>query len=150
MEREIASACRKAARRSPKGEAPIRITPEKVNSYLGRPKHFAEVAGGSIGSYRAGVDAGQATSYLSSAAMAGAKGLKLTGQIGDVMKESAERALSYIRTHRRSRAYRMILTNTTSTSRGWAPFPGWTFSRGDYDHGHRLYRDGNRCATTWQ
>ncbi|MGI5836377.1 MAG: endopeptidase La [Chloroflexota bacterium] len=103
MEREIASVCRKAAREIAEGaEAPIRITPEKVNSYLGRPKHFAEVAERID---RPGVATGLVWTpvggdiiFVEAAAMAGAKGLKLTGQIGDVMKESAEAALSYIRT----------------------------------------------------
>ncbi len=103
MEREVANVCRKAAREIAEGvETPILITPEKVRGYLGRPKHYAEVAERID---RPGVVTGLVWTpvggdiiFVEAAAMPGAKGIKLTGQLGDVMRESAEAAYSYIRT----------------------------------------------------
>jgi len=102
LEREVATCCRKAAREIAEGAvAMVQVTPEKVRGYLGRPRHFAEVAERID---RPGVVTGLVWTpvggdivFIEATAMPGSKGLKLTGQLGDVMRESAEAAHSYIR-----------------------------------------------------
>jgi ATP-dependent Lon protease len=102
LEREVATLYRKAAREIAEGKAQsVEITPEKVREYLGRPKHFAEAAEMVD---RPGVVTGLAWTpvggdimFIEATAMPGSKGLKLTGQLGDVMRESAEAAHSFVR-----------------------------------------------------
>jgi ATP-dependent Lon protease len=110
LEREIARVCRKIARSITEGEkAPEIVTPEMLQRYLGPPKFFSEVA---ERTNEPGVATGLAWTpnggdiiFIESTRMAGQKGLTLTGSLGDVMKESAQAALSYIR----SRADRLEL-----------------------------------------
>ncbi|MGH8011277.1 MAG: endopeptidase La [Candidatus Binataceae bacterium] len=102
LERELARICRKIARALTEGEeAPERITLEMVQRYLGAPKFFSEVAERTS---EPGVATGLAWTpnggdiiFIESTRMNGQKGLTLTGSLGDVMKESAQAALSYIR-----------------------------------------------------
>ncbi len=102
LEREVASCCRKAAREIAEGTAQtVVVTPDKVRTYLGRPRHYAEVAERVD---RPGVVTGLVWTpvggdivFIEATAMPGHKALKLTGQLGDVMRESAEAAYSYIR-----------------------------------------------------
>jgi ATP-dependent Lon protease len=108
LEREISRVFRKIARSITEGESPPeQITPEMLKKYLGAPKFFSEVADRTI---EAGVATGLAWTaaggdiiFIESTRMSGKKGLTLTGSLGDVMKESAQAALSYIR----SRAERL-------------------------------------------
>jgi ATP-dependent Lon protease len=103
LEREIARVCRKIARSVTEGEAPPAcITPALLQRYLGAPKFFSEVA---ERTNEPGVATGLAWTpnggdiiFVESTRMNGQKGLTLTGSLGDVMKESAQAALSYIRT----------------------------------------------------
>jgi len=103
LEREIARICRKIARSITEGEAPPeRITLALLQRYLGAPKYFSEVA---ERANEPGVATGLAWTpnggdiiFIESTRMSGKKGLTLTGSLGDVMKESAQAALSYIRT----------------------------------------------------
>jgi ATP-dependent Lon protease len=103
LEREIARICRKIARSITEGEAPPeQITPAMLQRYLGPPKYFSEVA---ERTNEPGVATGLAWTpnggdiiFVESTRMNGQKGLTLTGSLGDVMKESAQAALSYIRT----------------------------------------------------
>src|SRR5579885_2713098 len=103
LEREIARICRKIARSVTEGETPPeRITPDLLQRYLGPPKFFSEVA---ERANEPGVATGLAWTpnggdiiFVESTRMSGQKGLTLTGSLGDVMKESAQAALSYIRT----------------------------------------------------
>jgi ATP-dependent Lon protease len=102
LEREIGRVCRKIARGLTEGEAvPERIDAPSLSRYLGPPKFFSEAA-------ERTQDPGVATGmvwtpnggdilFIESTRMAGQKGLTLTGSLGDVMKESAQAALSYIR-----------------------------------------------------
>ncbi len=98
----------KIARSITEGEsAPERITPDMLHRYLGPPKFFSEVA---ERTNEPGVATGLAWTpnggdiiFIESTRMSGQKGLTLTGSLGDVMKESAQAALSYIR----SRAERL-------------------------------------------
>jgi len=102
LEREVATVYRKAAREIAEGSATtVQVTVEKVREYLGRPRHFAEVAERVD---RPGVVTGLVWTpvggeiiFVEAASMPGSKGLKLTGQLGDVMRESAEAAYSCIR-----------------------------------------------------
>ncbi len=102
LEREVATVYRKAAREIAEGVATsVQVTPEKVRGYLGRQRHFAEVAERVD---RPGVVTGLVWTpvggeivFVEAASMPGAKVLKLTGQLGDVMRESAEAAYSCIR-----------------------------------------------------
>ncbi|MHB0871732.1 MAG: endopeptidase La, partial [Chloroflexota bacterium] len=102
MEREVATVYRKAAREIAEGTATtVQVTPEKVREYLGRQRHFAEVAERVD---RPGVVTGLVWTpvggeivFVEAIAMPGNKGLRLTGQLGDVMKESAEAAYSCVR-----------------------------------------------------
>jgi len=108
LEREIGSLCRKVARR--RAEAPadgiglIQITPEVVVEMLGAPKFMDEEIeertkepGVAIG--LAWTPVGGEVLFIEASRMAGSGSLTLTGQLGDVMKESARAALSWLRMH---------------------------------------------------
>jgi ATP-dependent Lon protease len=104
MERQIGTVCRKVATRiAEKGDegSPVTVTAENVREYLGRPKFTAEVA---ERVEKAGVATGLAWTptggdilFLEATRMPGNKGFLVTGQLGDVMKESAQAALSWVR-----------------------------------------------------
>jgi ATP-dependent Lon protease len=107
LEREIGSLCRKVARRRAEGnETPIEITPTTVMEMLGAPKFLDEEMeertkdpGVAIG--LAWTPAGGEVLFIEASRMAGTGSLTLTGQLGEVMKESARAALSWLRTHAR-------------------------------------------------
>jgi len=105
LERELGALCRKAARRRAEGnEAPLHITPEVVVELLGAP-HFLDEEmeertkepGVAIG--LAWTPAGGDVLFVEASRMAGPGTLTLTGQLGEVMKESARAALSWFRAH---------------------------------------------------
>ena len=105
LEREIAALCRKAARRRAEGdESPLTITPTIVVEMLGAPTFIDEEIeertkdpGVAIG--LAWTPAGGDVLFIEASRMAGTATLTLTGQLGDVMKESARAALSWFRAH---------------------------------------------------
>jgi ATP-dependent Lon protease len=105
LEREIGALCRKVARRRAEGnENPIEVTPDVVVDMLGAPKFLDEEMeertkepGVAIG--LAWTPAGGEVLFVEASRMAGTGSLTLTGQLGDVMKESARAALSWLRTH---------------------------------------------------
>lgn len=105
LEREIASICRKVARGIAEGKKElVIITPELVGEFLGAPKFLWEEIeertkspGVAIG--LAWTPAGGEILFVEATRMKGEKSLQLTGQLGDVMKESAQAALSWIRSH---------------------------------------------------
>jgi ATP-dependent Lon protease len=105
LEREIGALCRKVARRRAEGnETPLEITPDVVVGMLGAPKFLDEEMeertkepGVAIG--LAWTPAGGEVLFIEASKMAGTGSLTLTGQLGDVMKESARAALSWLRTH---------------------------------------------------
>ncbi|HEV7500027.1 MAG TPA: S16 family serine protease, partial [Vicinamibacteria bacterium] len=108
LEREIASIIRKVARRRAEGELDaVIVNPAKVEEFLGAPTFMREemdertlIPGVSIGlSWTA---AGGEVLYIEATQMWGQKGLTITGQLGDVMKESAQAALSWVRAHARA------------------------------------------------
>ena len=102
LEREIGAVCRKVARGVTEGNTEkITVTREKVSDMLGPIKFFPEVA---ERTQRPGVAIGLAWTpnggdilFIEATRMVGKKGLTLTGHLGDVMKESAQTALSYVR-----------------------------------------------------
>jgi ATP-dependent Lon protease len=108
LEREIGSICRKVARAVSEGRSEkITATPEKVSELLGPERFFSEVAERAD---EAGVAIGLVWTpnggdivFIEATKMGGKKGLTLTGHLGEVMKESAQAAMSYIR----SRAERL-------------------------------------------
>jgi ATP-dependent Lon protease len=105
LEREIASVCRKIARRRAEGRTePVVVTPDVVTSFLGVPRFEYEeleertrVPGVAVG--LAWTPAGGDILLIEATRMKGARTLTLTGQLGDVMKESAQAALSWVRAH---------------------------------------------------
>src|SRR5579875_739310 len=104
LEREIGSLCRKAARQIAEGkQPPIYITAEMVPEYLGRPRFFEEAAERidrpGIATGLVWTPVGGEIIFIEAAAMPGKGQLTLTGQLGDVMKESAMAALSYVRSN---------------------------------------------------
>ncbi len=107
LEREIASIIRKVARRKAEGvNETVAVTPERVEEFLGAPYFMREeleertlIPGVALGlSWTA---AGGEVLFIEATQMWGQKGLNLTGQLGDVMKESAQAALSWVRAHAR-------------------------------------------------
>jgi ATP-dependent Lon protease len=104
LEREIASACRKVAKQVATGERKARkIHTDNLDQFLGRPKVFQDEL---LKRDQIGVATGLAWTpvggdilFIEATAMRGRGSLMLTGQLGDVMKESAQAALSYARSH---------------------------------------------------
>ncbi len=104
LEREIASVCRKVARKVAGGKRKInRITSQNVESYLGPPKIFKDQL---LKKNQVGVATGVAWTatggeilFVEASKMKGKGNLLLTGSLGEVMKESAQAALSYARAH---------------------------------------------------
>ena len=107
LEREIGALCRKAARRRAEGnEEAITVTPAVVVEMLGAPRFLDEEMeqrtkdpGVAIG--LAWTPVGGEVLFIEASRMAGNGALTLTGQLGEVMKESARAALSWLRTHAR-------------------------------------------------
>ncbi|MGH9867515.1 MAG: endopeptidase La [Candidatus Polarisedimenticolia bacterium] len=102
LERELGSVCRKVARRVAEGATQtIIVRAEDVEEFLGPERFESETAertrvpGVAIG--LAWTPTGGEILYIESTLMKGNKGLIITGQLGDVMKESAQAALSYVR-----------------------------------------------------
>jgi ATP-dependent Lon protease len=107
LEREIGKALRKVATKIAAGDkkAPVTVGEEDVRTYLGRPKFFFEAADRTsvpgVATGLAVTGTGGDVLFIEATRMDGSEGptLTLTGQLGDVMKESAQIALSYVRSH---------------------------------------------------
>jgi ATP-dependent Lon protease len=105
LEREIAGVCRKVARARAEGRTePVIVTPDAVTSFLGAPRFELEeleertrIPGVAVG--LAWTPAGGDVLFVEASRMEGKRTLTLTGQLGDVMKESAQAALSWVRAH---------------------------------------------------
>jgi ATP-dependent Lon protease len=105
LERELAAVCRKAARRRAEGVLePLTVTPDVVTELLGAPRFLEEEIhertkepGVAIG--LAWTPAGGDVLFVEASRMPGTGTLTLTGQLGEVMKESARAALSWFRAH---------------------------------------------------
>ncbi|MHB8719305.1 MAG: endopeptidase La [Candidatus Dormibacteria bacterium] len=105
LERELGKLTRKVATRIAAGSlaAPVHVRVDDIREYLGKPKFDNEVAERTA---VAGVATGLAVTgvggdvlFIEAADAPGDGALTLTGQLGDVMKESAQIALSYVRSH---------------------------------------------------
>ena len=102
LEREIASVMRKVARKVAEGRrTKTKVTVEKLVDFLGPQKHFYELAEEKdepgVATGVAWTNAGGDLITVEATLMEGHGNLTLTGQLGDVMKESAQAALSYAR-----------------------------------------------------
>ena len=104
LEREIGKVCRKVARKVAEGNKRIvKVTAKTLHTYLGAPKYVREE---DLDKNEVGVVNGLAWTpvggeilHIEASLMAGKSALTLTGQLGDVMKESVQAAHSYIRAH---------------------------------------------------
>src|SRR5690242_1861073 len=105
LERELGTVLRKTATQiaSGKATAPLEVTVDEARSALGKQRFYQEAA---IRTAVPGVATGLAVTgtggdvlFVEATSVAGGSGLELTGQLGDVMKESARIALSYVRGH---------------------------------------------------
>ncbi len=104
LEREIASICRKVARKVAEGrKSQTRITSQNIESFLGPAKIFKDQL---LHKNQVGVTTGVAWTeaggeilFVEATKMQGKGNLSLTGSLGEVMKESAQAALSYTRAH---------------------------------------------------
>jgi ATP-dependent Lon protease len=104
LEREVANVCRKIARCIAEGtKCPRKITKRNVVELLGPERYYSEVAERSaepgVATGLAWTPTGGDILHIEATMMKGSKSLMLTGQLGEVMKESAQAALSYIRSH---------------------------------------------------
>jgi ATP-dependent Lon protease len=105
LERELGKLLRRVATRvaSDEGEAPLVLDTDAVTDGLGRQRFFQEsverTALPGVATGLAVTGAGGDVLFIEATAMEGGEGLVLTGQLGDVMKESARIALSYVRSH---------------------------------------------------
>jgi ATP-dependent Lon protease len=102
LEREVANLCRKVARKIAEGrKGVIRITPADLHKYLGPPRYLPEEerkkdeVGVTTG--LAWTESGGEILFIEATTMKGKGNLTLTGHLGEVMKESAQAALSYVR-----------------------------------------------------
>jgi ATP-dependent Lon protease len=105
LERQIGSACRKVARQVAEGThgRKVSVTGPRVRELLGRPRFPTEVrrrtSEPGVATGLAWTPAGGDVLFVEATAMPGTGKLTITGQLGDVMKESAQAALSYVRGH---------------------------------------------------
>jgi ATP-dependent Lon protease len=102
LEREVATICRSCAKKYARGNREaVTVTREMLKSFLGPVKFFAEVAERTavpgVATGLAWTPTGGDIIFVEATKMRGKKSLLLTGSLGDVMKESAQAALSYIR-----------------------------------------------------
>lgn len=104
LEREIAAICRKVARKVAEGQkGPFTITCGNLHSFLGVPKFLVELEQEfhevGVATGLAWTQAGGELLYVEASTMKGKGEFTLTGQLGEIMQESARAALSYARSH---------------------------------------------------
>jgi len=105
LEREIGSACRKVALRAARGElnGKVSVTAPRVRELLGRPRFTPDArrrtAQPGVATGLAWTPVGGDVLFVEATAVPGSGKLTITGQLGEVMKESAQAALSYVRGH---------------------------------------------------
>lgn len=109
LEREIGSVCRKVVTHIAEGKSEcVEVTPEKVREFLGRPHFFGteEIAHRTsipgVATGLAWTPVGGDVLFIEATRMPGGKGFQITGSIGNVMQESAQAALSYVRSRAES------------------------------------------------
>ncbi len=109
LERAIGTICRKLAREVVEAKEGSRkrftVTPKRVHDLLGRPRVYAEAkrrtSDPGVATGLAWTPVGGDILFIEASAMPGSGRLTVTGQLGDVMKESAMAAMSYVRAHSR-------------------------------------------------
>src|SRR5207249_4246101 len=105
LEREIGSVCRKIARQVAEGTAPkrVNVSGERARELLGKPRFRSDpkrrTREPGVATGLAWTPVGGDVLFVEATAMPGSGKLTITGQLGDVMRESAEAALSYVRGH---------------------------------------------------
>jgi len=105
LERELGKVLRKVATMVAEGgtKPPVKVGPDDIRTYLGRPRFFFEAAERTsvpgVATGLAVTGTGGDVLFIEATRMDGEPGLTLTGQLGDVMKESGQIALSYVRSH---------------------------------------------------
>jgi len=105
LEREIGSVCRKVALEYARGTRTrkLTVTEKRVRELLGRPRFHAELrrrtSEPGVATGLAWTPVGGDVLFVEATAMPGKGRLTITGQLGDVMRESAEAAVSYVRGH---------------------------------------------------
>ncbi|MDP9073776.1 MAG: endopeptidase La [Actinomycetota bacterium] len=105
LERQLGKLLRKTATKLAAGDTtdPIVVNPGDVATWLGRARFYSEVAErtsvAGVATGLAVTGAGGDVLFVEATGMSGESGLTITGQLGDVMKESAQIALSYVRSH---------------------------------------------------
>jgi ATP-dependent Lon protease len=105
LERQIGTICRKVAREvaEGKGNGKVKISAKRARELLGRRRVFAEqrrrTKDPGVAPGRAWTPTGGDVLFIEATSMPGGGKLTITGQLGDVMKESAQAALSYVRGH---------------------------------------------------
>ncbi|MGE5139466.1 MAG: endopeptidase La [Rudaea sp.] len=102
LEREIGRVARRLATSLAEGKRPpFGVTPDKVRELLGKPRFYSEVAERTetpgVATGMAWTPVGGEIMFIEATRMRGQKGFIMTGMLGDVMRESAQAALSYIR-----------------------------------------------------
>jgi ATP-dependent Lon protease len=112
LERQIGTICRKLAREvaegGGRGNGKVKISAKRARELLGRRRYFAEqrrrTKDPGVATGLAWTPTGGDVLFIEATAMPGSGKLTITGQLGDVMKESAQAALSYVRGHWRELA----------------------------------------------
>ena len=105
LERQIGTVCRKVAREVAEGkvDSKVKISAKRARELLGRRRFFAEqrrrTKDPGVATGLAWTPTGGDVLFIEATAMPGSGNLTITGQLGDVMKESAQAALSYVRGH---------------------------------------------------
>jgi ATP-dependent Lon protease len=105
LERLIGTVCRKTAREVAEGKAEgkVKVSGKKARELLGRRRVFAEqrrrTKDPGVATGLAWTPTGGDVLFIEATAMPGSGGLTITGQLGDVMRESAQAALSWVRGH---------------------------------------------------
>ena len=107
LERELATVCRKVARKHAEGnKALTSVVPEALADMLGPPKYFREVADRTgtpgVSTGLAWTPTGGEILFIEASGMPGKGTLTLTGLLGESMRESAQAALSFLRSHAQS------------------------------------------------
>lgn len=104
LERKIGAICRKVVTRVAAREAAkVKVGPAEVLDFLGKPEYFyteeaaERTAKAGVATALAYTPVGGDIMFIEATLMPGAKGFQLTGQLGEVMQESARAALSYVR-----------------------------------------------------
>src|SRR5262249_15234188 len=106
LEREIAAICRKAARRHAEGQRrSVTVVPARVPEALGPARYFREVTDRTgvpgVATGLAWTPTGGEILFIEATGMPGKGQLTLTGLLGESMRESAQAAMSYLRSHAR-------------------------------------------------